>query len=99
MVFVVQNAMGASLARAKIYGNIRELFPPSAQVMEDATSHVANLRDLLADFTTDDHILLMGDPVLIGLAIAIAAERTKRLKLLKWDRRRHTYFVVETNLS
>ena len=62
---------------------------------ENAESHVFN--------PYEDHILLIGDPVNIGLVFSLAASRAidagcSSLKTLRWDRQRVTYIPVEVTL-
>lgn len=50
--------------------------------------------DKLKDFRDEDYLLLVGDPVLIGTATALASEANKgRVQFLKWDRESKTYKV------
>jgi len=42
----------------------------------------------------------MGDPIAIGLAVAIAANNNGgRVKMLKWDRRELRYYAIEANIQ
>jgi hypothetical protein len=51
-------------------------------------------------FDDQDYLLCIGDPVAIGLATAVAASRNYgRVKLLKWDRQEHRYYVVKANIQ
>jgi hypothetical protein len=48
---------------------------------------VAHMRHALRDFGGDDHLLCVGDPVAIGIAVAVAAQANRgEVKILKWDR-------------
>ena len=50
---------------------------------------------ILENFTEEDYLLLIGDPVSIGIATHYAAKKTDVVKFLKWDNREYTYFPVE----
>jgi hypothetical protein len=41
----------------------------------------------------------MGDPAIIGIACAIAAEINRgRIKLLKWDKENKTYYPIQVDI-
>ena len=53
----------------------------------------------LKNFTDNDHLLLTGDPALIGVACSIVSDITGgKYKLLKWDRQEKTYYPIEVNI-
>lgn len=86
-VFVTQEVPKFDLSPAQKYGQIIILLPLT-QVAGDPTYHTERLAEKLADFSVmDDHLLLLGDPVLISIATAIVSIRTQgRYQLLKWDK-------------
>ena len=54
----------------------------------DAADAVRRIEAALADYTEQDYLMCIGDPVLIGIATAIAARNTGGVvNLLKWNRR------------
>ena len=54
---------------------------------------------LLKDFTTDDYLLLTGDPAIIGVACSIVSDMTNgKYNLLKWDKQERQYYPIEINL-
>ena len=60
---------------------------------------IFSIRQKLKDFTENDYLLLNGDPAIIGVTCAIAAEMTHvKFKLLKWDRQEKTYYPIEINI-
>ena len=53
----------------------------------------------LVKFTSDDYLMLSGDPVCIGIACALAAAANNwRFKVLKWDRQEERYYPIEIDL-
>jgi len=53
----------------------------------------------LKDFTTDDYLLLTGDPAIIGVACSIVSDMTNgRYNLLKWDKQERKYYPIAINL-
>ena len=60
---------------------------------------VFKLRKALKDFTTEDYLLLTGDPAIIGVACSIVSDMTNgRYSLLKWDKQERQYYPIEINL-
>jgi hypothetical protein len=54
---------------------------------------------LLKNFTTDDYLLLSGDPAIIGVTCSVVSDMTNgKYKLLKWDRQEKTYYPLEINI-
>lgn len=57
------------------------------------------LRRALRDFSDEDFLLPLGDPILIGVATALAAQANRgRVRMLKWDRRSRGYALVTLEL-
>ena len=54
---------------------------------------------MLKDFTSEDHLLLTGDPAIIGVACSIVSDMTNgRYNLLKWDKQERKYYSIEIDL-
>lgn len=97
-VYVVQEAPGRNLLPATDYGTVIVLLPPGNVAYSSAPT-VRRLREKLKDFNDNDYLLLMGDPAAIAMAGAVASDNNRgRIKLLKWDRQEHRYYVVDVNL-
>lgn len=96
-VFVLQDDGTKNLFPAKKFGELlvftrHEMSPWSTEWVDD-------LEDWLVDFDcTADHLLLVGDPVLIGTACALIAQANARLPVLKWDRQEKTYIAINIRL-
>lgn len=68
----------------------------NTQVMFDTTDTMNRLRDRLKDFSDDDYLVPIGDPVLMCAAASVAAFRNNgRVKMLKWDRKLSKYYPVQ----
>ena len=60
---------------------------------------IQKLRTLLKDITSDDYLLLGGDPAIIGVTCSVVSDLTNgQYKLLKWDRQEKTYYPIEINI-
>ena len=109
-VFVVQSSMRRSvrsgdlvpkfdLSPAEEYGELFELLSPSARPFE--SDHViSQLHDGLATYCSDDYLLLIGNPCLIGFAVAIASDvNDGHVKALQWNGKERRYITVSADLK
>lgn len=49
--------------------------------------------------TGDDYLALVGDPVKIAICAVVAAERTGKVKLLRWNKRSTEYVPIEVDFA
>jgi hypothetical protein len=106
IVYVLQELPGTSirqpkfdLTRAEKYGKLKVLLKEHTNIIFSPGPIVFELRRLLKDYTSNDYLLLLGDPAVIGLACAIASDiNNGRFNLLKWDRREKVYYPLEIDL-
>lgn len=86
-----------NIHNASSFGEVTTLIPHDhvhAALVTQPTLH--KLRRLLRDFSDEDYLLPVGDPVLIALAALTAAKENRgRVKFLRWSRERKEYDVVE----
>lgn len=76
---------------ASIYGELVELLEPGASPF-DLPPVVRKLREGLFHFSSSDYLLLVGSPVLIGLAVAIAADfNNGHVAMLQWSGAKRQY--------
>ena len=98
-VYVTQENPKVNILAAGRFGELNLLLLHGRQVTLSSAPVVRLLRSKLKDFTNDDFILPMGDPVAIAIASMIAAEvNNGRVKFLKWDRENSCYYSVEVDL-
>ena len=72
---------------------------PPGQITLSAGPTVNRLKHKLRNFTDMDYLLLIGDPLAIGLAVAIASNANRgKARLLKWDRQEKQYYPLNVNL-
>ena len=84
---------------AQKFGEIVTLLPVYSQIILSPGPLVIKLRTLLKNFTTNDYLLLSGDPAIIGVVCSLLSDQTNgRFKLLKWDRQEKTYYPIEINI-
>ena len=105
-VYVIQEIAGTTQGNPKIniigateYGNVNFLLPEFSQIIFSPGPLVRKLRQGLKDFTENDHLLLTGDPALIGVACSIVSDITNgKYNLLKWDKQEKKYYPIAINL-
>ena len=91
------NIMGASFYSSS--GKFDFLLPEFSQIIFSPGPLVYKLRQGLKDYTSNDYLLLTGDPAIIGVACSIVSDITNgKYKLLKWDKQERKYYPIEINL-
>lgn len=88
------------LAPAQVFGDVQVLLSPSAMPFGHTEGIVRELHDKLAKFDpAQDWILPMGNPVLIGWAMAIATEYGEgRVRALVWNSRTKRYTPTDAQI-
>ena len=105
-VYVIQEIPGTAEGRPKInimgateYGKFVFLLPELSQIIFSPGPLIFKLRKALKDFTTEDYLLLTGDPAIIGVACSIVSDMTNgKYNLLKWDKQERKYYPITINL-
>ena len=84
---------------AQKYGDIVTLLPMYSQIILSPGPLIIKLRTLLKNYTSEDYLLLSGDPAIIGVVCSVVSDITNgKYKLLKWDRQEKTYYPIEINI-
>ena len=97
-VYVVQEVPKFNVLPARKYGELELMLPPG-QITLSAGPTVNRLKHKLRNFTDMDYLLLIGDPLAIGLAVAIASNTNRgNVRILKWDRQEKQYYPLNVNL-
>lgn len=83
-----------SINKAERWGQIVYLLSPSAHPFNPDLV-LGDMHEKLSDFSDDDHLLLIGNPGLIGMATTIAAwYNNGSVKLLQWSGRHNEYTEI-----
>ena len=106
IVYVIQHIAGSQAGTPKInimgaqkYGDFKFLLPEFSQMIFSPGPLVYKLRQGLKDFKKEDHLLLTGDPALIGVACSIVSDITNgKYNLLKRDKKERKYYPIAINL-
>lgn len=87
------------LAPAREFGHL-EILLPSGPVLISNTVAVAQLWERLQNFTAEDHLLCLGDPVAIAAAAAIVAQVNDGcIPLLVYDRHIEKYLAIKVDTN
>lgn len=109
-VFVVQQPTGRDdegrviptfdLSPAETYGELVFVLGPTENPFADAQATLMRIsnRFLEERFGDEDWVLLVGNPVLIGLMSVVAAQYSDRLRVLQWKRSARCYEPVEVQV-
>ena len=106
IVYVIQEIPGTKEGNPRInimgaseYGEFKFLLPELSQMIFSPGPLIFKLRNLLKNFTSEDYLLLTGDPAIIGVACSIVSDMTNgKYNLLKWDKQERQYYPIEINL-
>tara|TARA_R100000781_G_scaffold105153_1_gene68969 strand:+ start:179 stop:568 length:390 start_codon:yes stop_codon:yes gene_type:complete len=105
-VYVIQEIPGTKEGRPKInimgaqkFGRIKVLLREDSQMIFSPGPIIFELRKLLKNYTSEDYLLLTGDPAIIGVACSVVSDITHgKYNLLKWDRQERMYYPISINL-
>ena len=105
-VYVIQEVAGTQSGAPKInimgaakYGKFEFLLPEFSQIIFSPGPLIFKLRKALKNFTTEDYLLLTGDPAIIGVACSIVSDMTNgKYNVLKWDKQERQYYPIQINL-
>lgn len=99
IVYVVHESAGKNITPAFKFGACMFLLPPVGTVSLDMRWSITQLRANLQFARSIDYLLLIGDPVMIGLATAVMAEFTDgKFNILRWDRQEKIYIELAIDL-
>ena len=106
IVYVIQEVAGSQAGTPKInimgathHGKLVFLLPEFSQMIFSPGPLIYKLRKGLKNFKEGDHLLLTGDPALIGVACSIVSDITNgKYNLLKWDKQERKYYPISINL-
>jgi hypothetical protein len=105
-VYLTQEIPGTSIGQPKYnilgaqkFGQIVTVLPERSQIIMSPGPLIQKLKTLLKDYTTNDYLLLSGDPAIIGVVCSVVSDITNgKYNLLKWDRQEKTYYPIEVDI-
>ena len=108
-VYVIQEIPGSKAGTPKInimgaaaYSTTNDfnfLLPEFSQMIFSPGPLIFKLRKGLRNYTSEDYLLLTGDPAIIGVACSIVSDITHgKYNVLKWDKQERKYYPIAINL-
>jgi len=101
-VILTQETPGRNVLGARKWGKIETIFGPYENVgfaTDWARERIVDRMEKV-NFSSEDFLLLAGDPVVIGMAFATAAARNRGIvNCLKWDKQERAYYEVAVNMG
>lgn len=87
-----------TITKAERFGEIKYCLSPNEHPF-NMESAVGNLHDALSGFCDDDFLILVGSPILLGCATAIAGYYNEgRVKFLQWSAREDDYVLLQGDI-
>ena len=83
---------------AKVHGKLVFLLGQDVNPFIGLQRPIDELREKLHDFKKGDCVLLVGNPILIGLTVAIATEYCFEINFLQWNGKERKYVAVSADL-
>ena len=97
-VFVVQADNKKDLSDAKRYGDLLAVFG-NPRKPYDTEAMIGKARRTFEAWQDGDYLLMLGDPTLCGVCMAIASEYTDSIDILSWDRNTFCYIPQKWDFS
>lgn len=87
-----------SIEKANKWGRIAYILSPSANPFHPENA-LGDIHNALHKFSDEDHLLLIGNPCLIGMCTAVAASQNEgRVKFLQWSGTNSEYVEIITQI-
>lgn len=84
-VFVVQVDNTKDLSDARRFGQLRGVFGKPRKPY-DTQGMINRARRILSDWQEGDYLLMIGDPTLCSVCMAVVSEHDNLINVLSWDR-------------
>jgi hypothetical protein len=84
---------------AEKYGELEFLLSPTARPFNNNDSIISELRANLCAFSSNDHLLLVGNPILIGITTSIAVDYCSEVNFLQWSGKEKQYLPVKIDFT
>jgi hypothetical protein len=94
-VYVVQENPNVNIIGAGRFGDLVPMLPPGKQITLSPAPVLRMFKSILKNYSDNDYILTMGDPVAIAIASIVASDVNNGVvNILKWDRENRAYYNV-----
>ena len=100
MTVYIPQVMDYNVRSAEKFGDLKVMLPDNKQMILASGPITFKLKQELKNFSDKDYLLLIGDPAIIAVCGAIAAEvNGGRFKVLYWDLYAKRYYDLEIDLK
>ena len=87
-----------SIGKAASWGTLEYILSPDAHPFEPEAV-LGTMHEKLSGFSEDDYLLLIGNPVLIGMATALCAYYNGgKVKFLQWSGKHNRYTMISSQI-
>lgn len=94
-VYVAQPSAGKNLTPALAFGELVAVIDRQADPMFEAREILSRADKVLSKFCpSKDYLLMIGDPIVIGIVAAQLAKRVDSFRALKWDKLAGRYQTI-----
>lgn len=97
-VYAIQESPGKNLLPATDHGELKFILPSQTNLMFETEKAVVKIRATVEDFNEEDFLLLIGDPVCIGITTYYVGKKHDTINFLKWDKMGLKYFPLKVKL-
>ena len=89
-VYIVQNDSRKDFSDAERFGQLKDVFG-NVGWKYNTDRMLDHARRVLRNWQEGDHLLIVGDPTLCGIAMLVVAEQHDVIDVLRWDRVDYMY--------
>jgi hypothetical protein len=87
-----------TIEKALTFGKIQYVLPPNLHPFNQEDV-VSGLHKYLSEFNDEDYLILVGNPILLGMATAVASNyNSGKVKFLQWSPKWERYVVVQSQM-
>jgi len=97
-VYVVYNDSRKNMTAAEKFGKLKDVYSSVGRVY-NGDKLIEHARRVLDNWQPGDYLLLVGDPTLCGICMAVALESEEEINVLRWDRVNFDYVPLKLNFA
>jgi len=98
VVWVVYGDKRKDMSKAEKFGPMKEVFSSLGKTY-NPDALISHARHVLDDAQEGDYLLVVGDPTLCAICMAVMLERLDTVNVLRWDRDNLTYAPLRLDFA